>query len=112
MISAPLTEASFSIKSGSPYGESPIIAMIPRHKGKTGAQEYGHLFFVTQWNSSVPSPAQNSVIDVFSPVNAGTSTVAPNMARGMLNAENQLLLLGSFTHFFNPPHKYSIKQVI
>ena len=29
-----------------------------------------------------------------------------------MNAENQLLLLGSFTHFFNPPHKYSIKQVI
>lgn len=55
--------------------------MIPAIKAKLEPRNTGTFFFVTQWNSSVPSPAQNSVIDVFSPVNAGTSTVAPNMAR-------------------------------
>ena len=33
-----------------------------------------------RWNSSVPTPANSSVDDTLSPVSAGTSIVAPNMA--------------------------------
>ena len=36
--------------------------------------------FARKWNSSVPKPANRSVADTESPVSAGTSTVAPNMA--------------------------------
>ena len=35
---------------------------------------------VSRWNSSVPRPANSRVVATSSPVRAGTSTVAPNMA--------------------------------
>lgn len=57
------------------------MAIIPAINAKLEPRKTGTFFFVIQWNSSVPRPAQNSVIEVFSPVSAGTSTVAPNMAR-------------------------------
>ena len=77
----PFNDASFSRKSGSPALESPITAMIPPMNAKLEPRKTGTFRFVTRWNRSVPSPAQISVIEVFSPVSAGTSTVAPNMAR-------------------------------
>ena len=40
----------------------------------------GTLPFARKWNSSVPNPANRSVAETESPVSAGTSTVAPNMA--------------------------------
>ena len=34
----------------------------------------------SRWNSSVPRPANSSVVETDRPVSVGTSTVAPNMA--------------------------------
>ena len=56
------------------------IAAYPPKKAKEDPKNAGTLFFVTRWNSSVPIPANNSVVDTSKPVNNGTNTVAPNMA--------------------------------
>ena len=80
IIRAPLTAASLSRNSGSPILASPKIADIPPMKANDEPKNTGTFLLVTPWNISVPTPAQNSVIDVLRPVKAGTNTVAPNIA--------------------------------
>ena len=49
-------------------------------KAKEEPRKAGTIPLVRKWNSRVPSPAKSRVADTDSPVRAGTSTVAPNMA--------------------------------
>ena len=67
------------------YGSSPAspfgaIAQYPARNAKDEPKNAGTLPFARKWNRNVPSPANSNVVDTLSPVNAGTNTVAPNIA--------------------------------
>ena len=68
---------AYGRSAGSPFG---AMAAYPPIKAKELPRKAGTLRPVIKWNSSVPRPANSSVVATSRPVSAGTRTVAPNMA--------------------------------
>ena len=62
------------------FPSSGAIAAYPPRNAKEEPRNAGTFIFVITWNKSVPSPANNKVVAMSSPVRSGTSTVAPNIA--------------------------------
>ena len=59
----------------------PFVTMVkPPRYAKLEPRNAGTLPLHRKWNSSVPRPAQSSVVLTLRPVSRGTSTVAPNIA--------------------------------
>ena len=72
---------SLELSNGFPAASAMgAIAAYPPRNAKEEPRNAGTLPFVRKWNSNVPSPANNSVVDTSRPVSMGTRIVAPNMA--------------------------------
>ena len=56
------------------------MAPYPPRNAKEEPRNAGTRPLVSRWKSSVPKPANSSVVETSSPVSVGTRMVAPNMA--------------------------------